>query len=90
MLARRITQLRQQGGLTQAQLSKKLNISASAIGMYEQGRRVPGLEILVALSGIFGVSLDYLITGQEYSGRAEAQKPRAMCLCVECRCRRYD
>jgi transcriptional regulator with XRE-family HTH domain len=31
--------------------------------MYEQGRREPAAEILVALSQIFGVSTDYLLTG---------------------------
>jgi transcriptional regulator with XRE-family HTH domain len=31
--------------------------------MYEQGRREPSVETLVELSQLFGVSLDYLITG---------------------------
>ena len=39
-------------------------ISAGAIGMYEQGRREPPLDIIVKLSAIFGVTTDYLLTGE--------------------------
>ena len=40
-----------------------LTASASAVGMYEQGRREPSGDTLVALSRIFGVTTDYLLTG---------------------------
>ena len=36
-------------GLTQSQLAQKLNISSSAIGMYEQGRRIPDYITLIKL-----------------------------------------
>ena len=32
--------------------------------MYEQGRRQPSVDTLIALSREFGVSLDYLVAGQ--------------------------
>lgn len=64
MLGARIASLRQAFGLSQAQLAKKLHISTSAVGMYEQGRREPSVDTLVALSREFGVSLDYLLSGQ--------------------------
>ena len=44
-------------------MAKRLNISASAVGMYEQGRREPSIEILTALAREFGVTIDYLVTG---------------------------
>ena len=37
--------------------------------MYEQGRREPSIRTLVELSNIFGVSLDYLITGLDATDR---------------------
>lgn len=37
--------------------------------MYEQGRREPSIRTLVELSKIFGVSLDYLITGLDATDR---------------------
>lgn len=66
MVSRRIYFLRHKAGMSQAKLADKLNISASALGMYEQGRRMPGIDILIRLSTIFDVSLDYLVTGSEF------------------------
>ena len=72
MLGDRIALLRRGRGWSQTELARQLHISASAVGMYEQGRREPSLDILVKLSVVFGVSTDYLLTGhpsqQERSG----------------------
>ena len=64
MLGSRIASLRQSYGLSQAELAQRLHISTSAIGMYEQGRREPSVDTLIALSREFGVSLDYLLSGR--------------------------
>ncbi len=64
MLGARIAALRRRAGMSQAELARLLKVSASAIGMYEQGRRQPAADTLVALGGIFGVSVDYLLTGR--------------------------
>ena len=63
MLGERIAALRRQAGLSQAQLAQRLQISPSAMGMYEQGRREPSMETVVALAREFQVSTDYLLTG---------------------------
>lgn len=64
MLGARIAMLRREAGYSQAELAKLLGISASAVGMYEQGRREPAVDILVAMARIFGVTTDYLLTGK--------------------------
>lgn len=64
MLGTRIASLRQSVGMSQAELARRLNISTSAVGMYEQGRREPSVDTLVALSQVFAVSLDYLLSGR--------------------------
>lgn len=64
MLGARIAALRRNAGLSQAELAKRLQVSASAIGMYEQGRREPAADTLVALADTFHVSVDYLLTGR--------------------------
>lgn len=64
MLGERIGALRRARGLSQAELARRLKISASAMGMYEQGRREPPVQILVALSRELQVSTDFLLTGQ--------------------------
>ena len=58
--------LRKKAGMTQFELAKRLNISASAIGMYEQGRRLPDSKMLLAVSAIFDVTVDYLLGREEY------------------------
>ncbi len=64
MLGARIAALRRQAGMNQAQLAELLQISASAVGMYEQGRREPSAQMLLALARAFGVSVDFLLTGK--------------------------
>ena len=86
MLSIQIAFLRVQKNISQAQLAKELCISASALGMYEQGRRIPSLDILIKLSQYFQVSLDYLITGSEFHQSAlqtDWQTPEK-CPCSTC------
>ena len=64
MLGPRIAALRRHAKLSQAEVAAQLQISPSAMGMYEQGRREPSTETLVALARVFGVSTDYLLTGK--------------------------
>lgn len=63
MLGTRIAMLRKNQGMSQQELAERLGLSASAVGMYEQGRREPPCQILVALAKLFGVSTDFLLTG---------------------------
>ena len=63
MLGMRIAALRHKAGLTQKQLANLMSVSPSAIGMYEQGRREPSADQLVAMAHLFGVTTDYLLTG---------------------------
>lgn len=52
--------LRKRDGYSQSELGKKVGVSASAIGMYEQGRRTPDAVTEEALADVFNVSLDTL------------------------------
>lgn len=63
MLGTRIALLRRQARLSQRALAAALQISPSAVGMYEQGRRVPSAALLVEMARLFGVSTDFLLTG---------------------------
>lgn len=89
MLSARITNLRKSKGLSQSQLASELSISASAVGMYEQGRRVPDLSTLIAISDLFDVSLDYLITGEEHQYRYKNPKLELSFPCSSCFWRDY-
>lgn len=74
MLGLRIAALRKSRGWSQAELAERLRISPSAVGMYEQGRREPSLDLLVQITKVFDVTADFLLTG---STRAEKDSRRA-------------
>lgn len=56
-----LKQLRNSRHLTQEDLSKRLDLSRSRIGMYESGRREPDFETLELLADFFNVDTDYLL-----------------------------
>ncbi|MFR2776351.1 MAG: helix-turn-helix domain-containing protein [Anaerostipes sp.] len=53
--------LRTSQSLTQDALAKKLKISRSTIGMYENGAREPDFETLELIADFFNVDIDYLL-----------------------------
>ena len=61
MTNKRIKDERLKLKLTQQELAEKLNISPGAIGMYEQGRRTPEVDILVKMANLFDCTVDYLL-----------------------------
>lgn len=58
---RRIRDLREDADLTQAQISKHLNISQRAYSHYENGTRDIPVNTLIALADFYHVSIDYLL-----------------------------
>ena len=54
-------QLRISSGYTQIEMSQKLGISRSTIGMYETGAREPDFETLETIADFFNVDIDYLL-----------------------------
>lgn len=61
----KILALRKSRNLTQEQLAEKLNVSRQSISKWEAGQAVPELEKIIALSGIFEVTTDYLLKPSE-------------------------
>lgn len=61
MLGEQIKYFRIRQKWSQAELAAHLHISASAIGMYEQNRRTPCLQIIVAMAKIFQITLDEFV-----------------------------
>ncbi|WP_315337598.1 XRE family transcriptional regulator [Fusobacterium pseudoperiodonticum] len=68
----RIVSLRNEKNITQSQLAEELNISPSAIGMYEQGRRKPSNELLEEICDYFNVDMDYLMGRSDIKNRYQA------------------
>ncbi len=66
MEMRGLKEIRKEKNLNQLKVAMDLSISREALSLYENGKRNPSLDMLVALSKYFNVSIDYLITGSEF------------------------
>lgn len=56
----RLRSLRQERGIGQIELAKKLDVGKSIISLWEQNKCEPTLSKLIAMARFFGVSIDYL------------------------------
>ena len=63
--------LRKQKGLTQEELAEKLYISRTAVSKWESGRGYPNIDSLKAISKLFGITIDELLSGDELLNIAE-------------------
>ena len=61
--------IRKQRNLNQQKVAMDLNISREALSYYENGKREPSLALLGAMSKYYNVSINYLITGEEFQKR---------------------
>ncbi len=57
----RLKKLRQEKDLTQKKLAEKLNVPPNKISAWENGRYQCCFDMLITLSSLFGVSVDYLL-----------------------------
>ena len=60
-----IAKLRKEKGWTQNELAEKLQVSDKAISKWESNKGDPSIEFLPVMAELFGVTLDYLMTGKE-------------------------
>ena len=56
--------VRKKRHLNQQKVAMDLNISREALSYYENGKRSPDVDMLVKLARYFGVSVDYIIFGE--------------------------
>lgn len=60
-----IAELRKKAGITQQELAFEIGVTDKAVSKWESGRGCPDITILPKLSSLFGVTVDYLITGKK-------------------------
>lgn len=57
----KLLELRRREGLSQEQLADRLGVTRQSVSKWESGTAAPELTKLIALSDLFGVSVDYLV-----------------------------
>lgn len=69
VFSERIKKLRIDSNMTMDMLAKKLNITKSRISMWENNGTVPREDILLELSKLYNVSIDYLLGNDKMEGQ---------------------
>ncbi len=64
-MGERIYNLRKQNNMSQGDLANELDVSRQTVSKWENNMSMPEIEKLTALSKIFGVSIDYIVSGKE-------------------------
>ncbi len=84
-LHQRLAELRRRHGYSQEGLAERLGISRQAVSKWESAQTQPDIQNLVALSELYGVSLDHLIKGDTGETRPEPLcRPGEAAVCQDC------
>lgn len=67
IIAKNISGLRKQKGMTQAELAEKLCYSNKSISKWERADSLPDAEMLYKIAEFFGVDVNYLFKEHEYN-----------------------
>ena len=68
---RGVETLRTEIWFTQEQLAEKINVTSTYIVKIENSQRTGSIEFSVELAKCFGVSLDYLLLGEEVGNKKQ-------------------
>ena len=72
MFAEKLMELRKSRGWSQEELGERLGVTRQTVSKWELGATTPEMEKLVAMSELFGLSVDELVKG---GGTLDEQKP---------------
>jgi transcriptional regulator with XRE-family HTH domain len=64
-LPTRLRHVREQLGLTRAGFARRLRVTRNSVSRYELGHQVPTAEVLLRIAQVGGVSLDWLLAGED-------------------------
>ena len=79
----RLYELRKQRGFSQEELAGKLNVSRQTISKWEVGDSTPDMEKLMAISDLFDISLDELVSGKAPVVTKDSQTSSSMAQILE-------
>ena len=65
----KLKKLRADNGLTQEELSEKIFVTRTAVSKWETGGGYPNIDSLKAISNLFGVSIDELISDADVENK---------------------
>jgi transcriptional regulator with XRE-family HTH domain len=75
-IAKNITELRKNAGMTQARLAEEIGYSDKSVSKWERGEGVPDIVCLKNIADMFGVTVDYLLESEHTSSPALSSDKR--------------
>ncbi|MCR5609145.1 MAG: helix-turn-helix domain-containing protein [Lachnospiraceae bacterium] len=69
----KLQHLRKQQNMTQEELAEKLYVSRAAVSKWESGRGYPNIDSLKAISSLFNITIDELLSSNELLEIAETE-----------------
>jgi putative transcriptional regulator len=72
----RVREIREALGLTRAEFARRLGVSRQMVAFYEEGRYVPGTEVLMTLVSMTGAKIDSFFV-DESDGQSVSKKATA-------------
>lgn len=70
MLGENLVKLREDKGLSQKEAAQGIGISNVVLNRYEKNKNKPDPEMLSRLADFYGVSIDFLVRGQQFETEA--------------------
>ena len=77
-----IKKLREQKGMTQAELADKIFVTAKAVSKWETGHGLPDISLLEPLGKALGISIIELLNGQYIQNKNRAANMKKICFYV--------
>ena len=78
-IGKRIVIARMNAGLTQADLARKLNVTAQTISAWERGVKTPKLDTICRICNAIGCDTSEILSGVNISANAEIEEHRQLC-----------
>lgn len=69
-----LRELRKEKGLTQEQLGEKMHVTGKTVSHWETGTYMPPVEMLLAMSELYGVSINEIVSGKRLLEEEQASK----------------
>lgn len=60
-ISRNLIALRKQNNYSRCEIADKLNVSVSTIARYEEGNRIPDIDMIINMCKLFDVKIDKLV-----------------------------
>lgn len=75
-IGQRIQELRKNKYLSQEEMAEQLEVSKQSISKWELDKAVPGIDKIIRMCELYGVTSDYLLMGKEDAAFAESRRTK--------------